>query len=196
MKRQLVLVLYVGLLLSGCTVHQDNEQYVRTKTLEYNGTDIYKNKFTAPVLGDFYVTYIPIQFVETEDVRKARDQYIRAHINTELSSRGLTPSDVNAWADAIFGKLERPFYEIQYYYNTTPSWYPEDRGWHHEMSISIFDMGKKRECVWEGRTWIECWIDKDISGLLSWFIGRLFEDFPNRGRQKQVNQRPQEQKDS
>ena len=182
MRSKSILLVVVASLLSGCYVHEDSSQYV---TPEYSGTRISINKFITPVSGDFYVTYIPMLFVETEDVRKARDIHISAHIKSELSSCGLTPSD--AWASAVSGKLERPFYVIRYYYSTTASYYPEDIGWHHEMWISIFDEGKE-EYVWWGTTWVDCRRDKDISGFLSLFIYNLFEDFPNKGRQTQGSQ--------
>lgn len=179
MRSKSILLVVVASLLSGCYVHEDSSQYV---TPEYSGTRISINKFITPVSGDFYVTYIPMLFVETEDVRKARDAHICAHIESRLSSCGLTPSD-----SAGLGPLERPFYVIRYYYHTTASWYPEARGWHHEMWISIFDMDKE-EYVWRGNTWVDCQRDKDISGFLSVFIYDLFEDFPNKGRQTQGSQ--------
>ncbi len=130
-------------------------------------------RINGEINGTYYLTYSPIFFTETEDVRKIRHRFLEQNIALEMqvNKRGLYPLFIQS-------EQKNAKYVMSYNYDTSPG---IDRTFTHSFSVSIFEtgaIGLQNNIVWEGSVSIKKSYSDDISLYFKDFIVTLFNGFP------------------
>jgi len=127
------------------------------------------SRLAKPASGTFYVSYLPVHFMEPEDLRQARHRSILSMITLSLEKAGMKAVPL--------GDAE---YRVTYVYTTAPA--SLGPGFEHRFEILIMENLSLKSFaearMWEGWVTIGNWRDRDITYLFPAMIGELLKDFP------------------
>ena len=173
----IIIVLFLTLcalsFIGGCSSSYKSISYYKNRAAKYDLNrrlpQLLSSKNTnESIEGGYYFTYIPLLFCESEDIRKARHQYLRSHFYIMLRHHGLFPEE-----------FEKAKYNIQYNYFTYPS---TDGTFYHNFTLDINEREEGKlfttKTVWWGRISIEETTSSDISLYFDTFMFKILKGFP------------------
>lgn len=172
-KFKIIIIVFVLTLcalsfIGGCTPISYYENRAAKHDLNRRLPQLLSSKNTnESIEGGYYFTYIPLLFCESEDIRKARHQYLRSHFYMMLRHHGLFPEE-----------FEKAKYKIRYNYFTHPS---TDGTFYHNFTLDINEREEGKfttKTVWWGRMSIEGTTSSDISLYFDTFMFKILEGFP------------------
>ena len=151
---------------TGCVSSPSGDNWIPNQNSPLMQVD--KNDLLNSPTGKFYVTYIPLLFPETKDVRESRNQMLVAHIAACIQKPNFT-SDQNSIGD----------WEVMYHYSTYPA--SIGTGFDHTFDVEIrptIFSKLNRECKWKGLATLRNQESPDITIYLPLLVPAVFKNYP------------------
>jgi hypothetical protein len=151
---------------SGCVSTQSGKNWIPNQSSTL--MQVEKDDLLNSPTGKFYVTYIPLLFPETKDVRESKHQMLVGHIAACIQKPNFT-SDQNSIGD----------WEVMYHYSTYPASIGTgfDHSFEVEIRPTIFSK-LNRERKWKGLVTLRNQELPDITIYLPLLVPAVFKNYP------------------